>query len=852
MDTGKHTTAKKWVYISSSAVQELAKTLGHVPELDEMKDILGHRAAALATMAHAGFPVPPSFTITTDACSEYLKTGGFAPGMWDQTLEALEEIGKQTGKKFGDVYSPFLVFIHSSPRVSMLGMMDAILNLGLNEEILQGLVHFTDNERFAYDTYRRFITVFSDIVMDYPREHFEEKLEKLKRREGVRTSPEVSPEGLKGLVEECKAMYRANLGEDFPTDPYKQLELAMKAVFDSWNGTRAVAYREHEGIPHDWGTAISVQAMVFGNIGGQSGTGIAFTRNPVTGEKRFYGDFLENAQGEDIVAGIRTPMSIERLQKVMPDVYHHLTTVGQQLEAYYRDMQDFEFAVEQGRLYVLAARTGKRTAAASLRIAIDLIDENVITEEEAVFHVTPDALVQVFAPKLPPGLDEQPIARGLNASAGVGVGTMVLDAREAALLGGAGEKVILVLPAASPEDFAGLLASQGVITTRGAATSHAAVVCRASHVPAVVGCEEIIVDTERRQFTTWKAGQVIQEGDLITIDGTSGLVFSGALPLMTVSLEDNPYLKRYASLVWALDPDDYVEYGLGTLWLLRDTIRDRSAPTAFTAISTPPMPQQAVTSPAIDDTGYVAFDQPSDVTFRNILDEIRWRVDPDTEAVAWGIMDTLLRLLQNQVGIGNHHLAVRPLVDPERSFVDLPNQSMTMDIDDSEAELAQLIGIEFFGINRWLRNCLPWGCLQWWGVVRLHSLELGRRWRLDKMNPRGESLVPGERNLEGFLVVLDSELLDIMKTKVFYSELRKREFGWNWYKKNNTSWQEVVEALRHVERGQTVHQALLAKCHSLCLLTQNFQLSSVGSWLLHEETATERRHFSFAGGRGMR
>jgi pyruvate,orthophosphate dikinase len=545
---------KKWVYLSRSAKEELAKTLGYDPDLPERKVILGGKGAGLAEMTGTGLPVPPSFTITTEACVEYMHTGDFPEGMWEQTLEALHEIEKQTGKKFGDPANPLLISVRSGARESMPGMMDTVLNLGLNDETRVSLAE-AGNEWFSYDAYRRFITMFSDIVMDYSREHFEKKLEELKEKEGVGLDTEVSLEGMKELVAEYKRMYKDHFGEDFPTDPYKQLELSIKAVFESWNGARAVAYREYNDIPHDWGTAVNACTMVFGNMGDKSGTGVAFTRDPATGERHLYGEYLENAQGEDVVAGIRTPMKIAQLEEVMPDIYEQFTEIAQQLEDHYRDMQDVEFTVEQGKLWMLQTRTGKRTAAAAVKIAVEMAREGVISKEEAVMRVKPEEVDQLLHPFFDPQAKFHAtergdlLAKGLNASPGAGTGIAIFDAEKAKEWGAEGRAVILVRPETAPDDVPGMLASKGVLTQHGGMTSHAAVVARGSNMPCVAGCEDIRVDVERALFTVRETGRVVQEGDVISVDGSTGEVFWGEIDTMEVEYEEQTDLVEL--LKWA-------------------------------------------------------------------------------------------------------------------------------------------------------------------------------------------------------------------------------------------------------------------------------------------------------------
>ena len=562
---------KKWVYLARNGKSEYAKVLGHEPELLEMKEIFGGKGAGLMAMTAAGAPVPPAFTITTEACIEYMETNEFSAGMWEQTLEALKDIEEQTGKTFGEGENPLLVSVRSGARVSMPGMMDTVLNLGLNDETRASLAELTDNEWFSYDAHRRFISMFSDIVMGYSRLHFEEKLEELKEEEGVELDTEVSLEGLKKLVEEYKKMYKARFGEEFPTDPYKQLELSIKAVFDSWNGERAVAYREHEGIPHNWGTAVNVQTMVFGNMGEDSATGVAFSRDPATGAHEYlYGEFLPNAQGEDVVAGIRTPHRIslqgsrewakERgiseekrankfpsLEEMMPEVYKEFLEIVDMLENYYKDMQDMEFTIERGKLWMLQTRTGKRTGAAHVKIAVDLCQEGVIEKETALERVEPMHVELLLRPSFDPKAEKDLIAKGLNASPGAAVGIAIFDADRAKEAAEEGKDVILVRPETVPDEVPGMLASKGVLTQKGGATSHAAVVARGSNLPAVVGCEQISVDVNRAQFTV--GDKVVKEGDVISIDGFNGEVYVGKVPLIKAEYEEQEEL--ITLLEWA-------------------------------------------------------------------------------------------------------------------------------------------------------------------------------------------------------------------------------------------------------------------------------------------------------------
>jgi pyruvate, orthophosphate dikinase len=553
--------AKKWVYLARNGKEAYAEVLGHEPSLAEMKEIFGGKGAGLVDMTTAGAPVPPSFTITTESCVAYMNTGEFPEGMWEQTLAAMKDLEAQTGKKFGDPENPLLVSVRSGGRLSMPGMMDTVLNLGLNDGTRAALATLTGNEWFSYDAYRRFITMFSDIVMGYERLHFEEKLDELKEKEGVELDTEVSLDGLKVLVDEYKRMYKARFGEDFPTDPYMQLDLSIKAVFKSWNAPRAVAYRDHEGLPHDWGTAVNVCTMVFGNMGSDSATGVAFSRSPSTGEHEYlYGEFLINAQGEDVVAGLRTPQQISlegsrewaalqgiseevrakrypSLEEAMPEAYQQFLDIVAMLEKNYREMQDMEFTIERGTLWMLQTRSGKRTAAAHVTIAVDLAEEGVITKREALMRVDPEHVEQLLRPAFDPAAAKSAIARGLNASPGAAVGQAVFSADRAKEMASAGVDVVLVRPETAPDDVPGMMASKGVLTQKGGATSHAAVVARGNNLPCVAGCGEISVDVNRRQFTT-PGGVVVREGDVISIDGYTGEVFAGSVPMIASRYEE--------------------------------------------------------------------------------------------------------------------------------------------------------------------------------------------------------------------------------------------------------------------------------------------------------------------------
>ena len=519
----------------------------------DMKDLLGGKGANLAEMSNLGLPVPPGFTITTEACNEYLTLGRFPEGMMKQVRTALKQVERDTGKGFGDPGSPLLVSVRSGAKMSMPGMMDTILNLGLNDRTLAGIIKLTGNERFAYDAYRRFITMFSSVALHLERASFEKMLDAMKKKRRVKQDTELTAADLKELVGQFKAFFRKKMGRDFPTDPMEQLETAIVAVFGSWNIPRAVAYRNFYKIPHTLGTAVNVQTMVFGNMGDDSGTGVAFTRDVATGEKLIYGEFLMNAQGEDVVAGVRTPIEIAQLDKENPRIYREFVELATRIENHYRDAMDIEFTIERGKLYILQCRVGKRTARAAVRIAVEMVKEGLINREEAVMRVEPDQINQLLLPGFDPKEKERAVkegrllAKGLNASPGAAMGAAIFTADRAAELGGKGQAVVLVRPETTPDDVHGMLASKGILTARGGATSHAAVVARGLGLPCVAGCEAIRVDEAKRLFHA--DGKALKEGDPISIDGTTGEVFAGAIPTIQPDLDEERELT--ALLAWA-------------------------------------------------------------------------------------------------------------------------------------------------------------------------------------------------------------------------------------------------------------------------------------------------------------
>ena len=531
----------------------------------KMKELLGGKGAGLAEMTRAGLPVPAGFTITTETCLKYYELGRRNPeGLTEAIADAMNELEHRTGKGFGDSKNPLLVSVRSGARVSMPGMMDTILNLGLNDSSVIGLAQLTGNERFAWDAYRRFIMMFSGVVLGVDKELFEARIEDAKKRLGVHDDPQIDAQSWKQLCADFKAIVQEHAGRDFPQDVREQLDLAVHAVFDSWNSKRAIDYRRFNKIPDDWGTAVSVVSMVFGNMGDDSGTGVAFTRNPNTGEKKLFGEYLRNAQGEDVVAGIRTPMQITDLEQAQPEVYRQFLEIAQLLEKHYREMQDLEFTVERGKLYMLQTRTGKRSAEAAVRIALDMVGEGLISKDEALLRVDAASLDQLFHARIDPEEHYEIACKGLNASPGAAAGAAVFDADTAEKLGNEGKAVVLVRVETTPDDVHGMIAARGVLTAKGGATSHAAVVARGMGKPCVAGCEALEIDRKNR--TARVGGKHFKEGDLITIDGTTGSVIVGELKLIDPPSKLPAWLATF--LQWA---DEKRTLGV---WANADTPQD--------------------------------------------------------------------------------------------------------------------------------------------------------------------------------------------------------------------------------------------------------------------------------------
>ena len=543
--------AEKWVYLFDE-VDQAEKKAG---SWEGVRALLGGKGANLAEMTRIGVPVPPGFTITTEACNAYLKAGEkFPEGMWEQVLEAMKAVEKKTGKVFGDPKNPLLVSCRSGAKFSMPGMMDTVLNIGLNDETAGGMIELTGDPRFVYDAYRRLVQMFGSVVLGIPDEAFEEPLEAFKAKKGCKLDTELTAEDWKALTETFKQAIKEHKGFDFPQDPYDQLRLATEAVFKSWFGKRAVDYRNAAGISHDLGTAVNVVTMVFGNMGDDSGTGVAFTRDPATGEKVLFGDYLLNAQGEDVVAGIRNTKPIAMLEEELPEAYEDFVNICNKLEAHYKEMQDVEFTIERGKLWMLQTRDGKRTAKAAVKIAVDFADEGLITKEDAVGRVSPDDVNALLHPQF--DLKAQAEAResgrlfatGVNASPGAAVGRVYFDADTAERMAKEeGQDVIMVRPFTKPDDVHGMLAAKGILTSEGGATSHAAVVARQFGIPCIVGASAVKLDLENRRMSA--NGMTVEEGEWVSVDGTTGEVFLGQLPTSMPSFEEQVELLKL--LTWA-------------------------------------------------------------------------------------------------------------------------------------------------------------------------------------------------------------------------------------------------------------------------------------------------------------
>ncbi len=584
----------KWVYLFDE-VEQAEKHVGG--SWESVRELLGGKGSGLADMTRASVPVPPGFTVTTEACNAYLEAGQkFPEGMWEQELEALKQVEAQTGKKFGDPTRPLLVSCRSGAKFSMPGMMDTVLNIGLNDEVAEGMAKLTGDERFAFDAYRRLVEMFGEVVLGIPDEKFEHPMAEYKEKKGVNADTELAAEDWKAITETFKKVVRENRGFDFPQDPIEQLRLATEAVFKSWNGKRAVDYRNAAGIAHDLGTAVNIVTMVFGNMGWNSGTGVAFTRDPANGEKKMYGDYLLNAQGEDVVAGIRNTETIANLTNDLPEAYQQFLEICDKLELHYKEMQDVEFTIEQGKLWMLQTRSGKRTAKAAVKIAVDMANEGLISKQEAILRVTPDNVDTLLHPqfdeaaKKSAAVDGRLYATGVNASPGAAVGQVYFDADTAEHMAKENKQdVIMVRPFTKPDDVHGMLASKGILTSEGGATSHAAVVARQFGVPCVVGAAMVRINLDKREMVV--NGQVVREGEWISVDGTTGEVFLGHIPTTSPTLEEQTDLLTL--LHWADEicatpgirsaPDGWPTTGL-QVWANADYPKDARRARSYGAV----------------------------------------------------------------------------------------------------------------------------------------------------------------------------------------------------------------------------------------------------------------------------
>ena len=578
----------KWVY----GFHQVGDAEEHAGDWEAVRSLLGGKGANLGEMTRIGVPVPPGFTVTTDACLAYLDAGEqFPAGMWEQELAAMKVVEEQTGKKFGDAANPLLVSCRSGAKFSMPGMMDTVLNIGLNDETAKEMVALTGDERFVYDAYRRLVQMFGSVVLNLSDEYFEYVIEETKKIRGIADDSKLTADDWKAITRSFQAIIKEKAGIDFPQDPYEQLKLATEAVFASWNGKRAIDYRNAAGIAHDLGTAVNIVTMVFGNMGDTSGTGVAFTRNPASGESLLYGDYLMNAQGEDVVAGIRNTKSIAKMEQDSPQAFAEFVDICAKLEKHYLDMQDVEFTIEQGKLWMLQTRTGKRTAQAAIKLAVDMVDEGLIGKEQALLRVEPEQVDALMHPQFDPAAKKAtaPLAKGVNASPGAAVGQLYFDADTAERMAREeGQSVIMIRPETKPDDVHGMLASKGILTSRGGATSHAAVVARQFGIPAVVGCDELVIDLAAR--TVGAGGSLLKEGDFVSLDGTTGEVFAGQIPTVHPKFEEQTdliVLLGWAEEICAQDGIRDLPKGSPTrglqVWANADYPRDARRARAFGA-----------------------------------------------------------------------------------------------------------------------------------------------------------------------------------------------------------------------------------------------------------------------------
>ena len=839
----KHVESASPIWLDVHEVRRLEKWVYLFEKADDNKSLFGGKGVVLSEMTQAGLPVPPGFIVTTEVCNAYhANNKQFPEGMWNQVTAALQAIETKVDKKFGDAKNPLLVSVRSGAALSMPGMMDTVLNLGLNDETVQGLAEQTGDLRFALDAYRRFSSLFGEIVMGVAYEKFERVMARFNALTAGARDTDLKAEDLRRIIAAEREIIRGEQLE-IPNDPYDQLRMAIAAVFNSWMSRRAIDYRHVNRIPDSLGAAVNVQVMVFGNMGADSGTGVAFSRNPSTGKKELYGEYLLNAQGEDVISGIRTPSAIGELRNELPSAYADLIAITELLEQRYRDMQDYEFTIERGKVWLLQTRTAKRSGFAGLRLVLDFLDEGLISEKQSILRISPSWISERFAPKLPRNLREAPLAVGLPASPGVAIGVVALSPESVDNFTTAGKPVVFVCHEATPDYFQAMSQSEGVVSLRGGMTSHAAVVCRGMTKPCVAGIGGFDIDFDNALLKDLK-GEV-SEGDLITVDGHSGRIYRGAVELMKPSPDED--VRRIGSLLWRADARDYLEDGLGLLWELRDIIRDQGL--QRTSLSNPTAYRPLREQTSLVSQSYVSFVQPPPSEVGDIFRALHWDNSGDTKIIGWSILYELQRQLQNEIGIGNHPLAIRPLNDPELTFFDRDSLSLLAPVASSTEygnRVYQLVGLEFFGINRFLRHALPWGCLQWWGAVQIDS-SLGDAWQLDRINPTGESLVARSHELAGQLIILDNRRLTVDETRRWYQLLRERELGWSWYQDNNLSSREVVECLQGMKIGMPVNEPTMIKLRGIGLLSAEMELTSQGLSVIQSQTARDRKHLSFEG-----
>lgn len=800
------------------------------------KQRLGFKGISLLEMTDFGLPVPPGFIISTNVCEAYHESQSHLPGnLMCDLKDYVAVLEAELGKEFGSESNPLLLSVRSSPAISMPGLMNTILNVGLNDASTAGLARETGNVRFGYDAYRRLISMFGEVVMDIDLEHFDIALDAIKSKYGAMDEYELHDQAMRDLCDSYKEVYLCHTGSEFPQDPLEQLEQVIAVVFRRWNSSQAISYREIKGIRGLIGTAAICQSMVFGNLGHDSAVGVAFTRNPSTGENKMFGEFLVNAQGEDVWLGIQTPQSVAAMKEWNERAFFELMAAKNSLERYYKDMMDFEFTIEKSRLWLLGVRRGKRTPSAALRIAMDRFDDGAISKRDLVFSLSLSDLLGILKPRrISEQLLIEPITRGLPASPGAIAGRVVFNVEAAKEAAKTSDGIIFVRHEVSPEDVEGISLSQGVLTTRGGITSHAALACREWGVPCVAGAGEITIHPKARQLVIGET--VVREFEALTIDGTTGEVFIGRLDTSSVDVNSDPLLSRYAILVRDFEANEY-DAMLGTLWSLRDALNGVVVPFGRDPVwSNRPKPD----STNSDFQSFKSFVSPTKDLVRRVVESCHTKISDDTCAVTWGLLHHFLILLQNEVGIGSHPDAIRPLNDPFATEIDAYDAFL---VDPKDYSL-QLLGVEFFGINHWLRLYLDCAIIQWCAVVRVPKGQRG--WRIDSTNPKGESLCVGSGDLVGLSFSLNGRLLSIAETRAFYHDIRRRNsLGWSEFSETKISWREVYDLTVEVRLGHLLSQRKQTLLQKLRLIDESCKLTQVGESLVARISLESRRHFSF-------